>query len=90
MRSSLDFQRQTLTATLIQLHRGQGSDLHYPPYSGNRPITREDEHRALLALAQQLPGLREVDFEVNGWWWERRRDNTWTQKYVFSCGVRVS
>ncbi|KAJ7788672.1 hypothetical protein B0H14DRAFT_3503918 [Mycena olivaceomarginata] len=45
-----------------------------------RPITREDEHRALLALAQQLPGLREVDFEVNGWWWERRRDNTWTQK----------
>jgi hypothetical protein len=49
-----------------------------------KAITREDEHRALLALTQQLPDLREVDFEVNGLWWERRRDNTWTQKYVFS------
>jgi hypothetical protein len=34
-----------------------------------------------LALTQQLPDLREVDFEVNGLWWKRRRDNTWTQKW---------
>jgi hypothetical protein len=46
-----------------------------------KAITREDEHRALLALTQQLPDLREVDFEVNGLWWKRRRDNTWTQKW---------
>ncbi|KAJ7691844.1 hypothetical protein B0H14DRAFT_3906149 [Mycena olivaceomarginata] len=74
----------SLPAPLVSLRLAKQSSWHA---LRRRPITREDERRALLALAQQLPGLREVDFEVNGWWWERRRDNTWTQKYVFSCGV---
>ncbi|KAJ7687539.1 hypothetical protein B0H14DRAFT_3055408 [Mycena olivaceomarginata] len=67
----------SLPAPLVSLRLAKQSSWHA---LRRRPITREDEHRALLALAQQLPGLREVDFEVNGWWWERRRDNTWTQK----------
>ncbi|KAJ7096962.1 hypothetical protein C8R44DRAFT_717538 [Mycena epipterygia] len=45
-----------------------------------KPITREDEQRALLALVQQLPELRELDFEVSGRGWVRGRDNRWTQR----------